>query len=538
MPPTATDPAKGDNSHLGARLDCWKEIAAYLGRGERTVKRWETDRGLPAHRVPGAGRTSVYAYTVELDEWLKSRKGRAAEGAEEAGAEVNDGDAKGSDPVPQLDNSFYVTDGLAGAVQPVPAAAPLRSNLTRHLTLAFSGLLLVALGAIAFYPAALHSAGLRLSRTIPALFAKSRPNSGQPNLAGVSDSEKSVAHDLYLKGRYEWSQRTPDSLNHALDDFMQAVVHDPGNAQAYAGIADTYDMLRIYSTMPQADAYPRAIAAARRAVELDDSLPEAHRALAFAEYWGTWNFVDAEKEFRRAIGLNPKDPLAHKWFADALSTQERYADSLEEIDKAQELDPASHSTLADKGTILFEAGKQEEGVALLKQVERAAPDLSSPHQYLMIAGFSVRDYPAYLAEGEKTAETMNDPVLKETIVSARAGYARDRERGLLKNLYATGEKYYAEGRFPRLDLALTCVRLGKKQEALQLLEEAYEHHDPFASPTALVLGSRGAWATLKDEPRYKALIKETKSPPASPKISTGSLAAVDHPPAPYAPHSR
>ena len=219
--------------------------------------------------------------------------------------------------------------------------------------------------------------------------------------------------------------------------------------------------------------------------------------------------------------------MAHKWFADALSTQERYAESLEEVNKAQELDPGSHSTLADKGTILFESGKREEGVAILKEVERAAPELGSPHQYLMIAGFELRDYPAYLAEGEKTAETMNDPALKEIIAAAGTGYTRDGERGLLKNLYMAEEKYYAEGKVSWIALALACVRLGRKQEALQLLEESYAHRDPGTSPRALLLGSGGEWAPLKDEPRFKALLRKaipSPSPGALPPTAPPALA--------------
>jgi Tfp pilus assembly protein PilF len=343
-------------------------------------------------------------------------------------------------------------------------------------------------------------------------------------LAVVSDAEEARAHELYLKGRYEWNQRTPDSLNRALDDFTQAVVHDPNSAEAYAGMADTYEMLRIYSTMPEAVFYPRAMAAASRAVELDDSLPEAHRALGFAKYFGTWNFAEGEKEFRRAIELNPRDPLAHKWFANELSAEGRMAESLGEIDKAQELDPASHSILADKGMILFRSGKMEEGSALLKEVERSDPELSSPHGYQMDFDFDLRDYTAYLSEGEKTAETRNDPVLKEIITSARAGYALGGERGLLNSLYTEEEKYYAEGRFSGVRLAITCVRLGKKQEALHLLEEANAHHYPDVLPGNLILRSRGVWAPLMNEPRFQALLKKDDGQ-AAPSRALASSAA-------------
>jgi tetratricopeptide (TPR) repeat protein len=529
----------GDSAR-GNRLDCWKEIAAYLGRSEKTVRRWETERGLPTHRAPGGGRTSVYAYTAELNEWLKLRRAQVLDAAE-AGEETAEPPAEQETPGTAIPETV-IAGRISGPAEAQPAATAGNSRIDRHgFSLGwkpvFAGILVAGAVGVAAYAVAFRSASGRIPQRISSMFGVTDPVSVHPGSSAVSDAEKRLARDFYLKGRYEWNQRNPESLNRALDDFTQSIIHDPNSAPAYAGMADTYDMLRIYSTMPQADAYSRAIGAARRAVELDDSLPEAHRALAFAEYWGTWNFADAEKEFRRAIELNPRDPLAHKWFADGLSTQGRCAESLEEVSKAQELDPGSHSTLADKGTILFEAGKRKEGIALLKDVERAAPELSSPHQYLMIAGFELRDYPAYLAEGEKTAETMNDPALKEIIASARAGYAREGERGLLKNLYTIEEKYYAEGKTSRIGLALACVRLGKKQEALHLLEEAYEHHDPATSLASLISGSGGEWTPLKDEPRFQALLKKANpsmvpgqpSPSEPPALANAQFRAAAEP---------
>ena len=278
-------------------------------------------------------------------------------------------------------------------------------------------------------------------------------------------------------------------------------MHDPAYPQAYAGLADTYDLLREYSTMPDDDAYPRAIAAARKAVELDDSLAEAHRALAFAERYGTWDFKDAEKEFRRAIELDPKDPQVRRWYANAFAVPGRFEDSLEQINKAQELDPSSNATLADKGLMLFNAGRTQEGIALLKEVERSAPDFSSPHTYL--AGISLRlgDYPAFLEEAERTAETMDDPVQKDIAAAARVGYARNGAPGLLNALYARQKQYYDEGKYPATFFAQTCVRLGKRQEALQLLEAAYARHE---SEVVAILSDPDL-LTLKEEGRYKTL---------------------------------
>ena len=526
MPPQPADRAKIVKIDRGTRLDSWKEVAAYLGRGERTVKRWESERGLPAYRVPGGGRACVYAYTAELDEWLGSEKAKGLEASREA--------AQKAEPAYGFSTSEVAVErpSLASASLPeVPASRPSKRGTW---LLAFSGLLLISIVGMAVYLADLRTADSRISARLRSLFTQSPPNPDQHVSATVTDSEKSLAHDLYLKGRYEWNQRTPDSLNRALDYFTQAIVHDPGDARTYVGLADTYLLLREYSTMPESEAYARAIAAARKAVELDDSLAEAHRALAFAETNGNWDFVSGENEYRRAIQLNPTDPLARLWFANSFASPGWLRESLAEIDRAQELDPSSHAILADKGLLLYKAGKKQEGIELLKEVERTDPEFRSPHFYLMLIGFWLRDYPTYLKEGEQAAQAVNDPVLMDTLAKARAGYALDGERGLLRNLYNAQTKYYAAGKTPGMTLARTCLRIGKKEQALQLMQEDYARH----SAAFLWCLSDPDFLSLKDDPKYKELLKKINFPALPQDVPPNILAGVANPPSrvPSEPH--
>lgn len=476
-------PEPRDKADGAPRLVGWKDIASYLGKADRTVKRWGSERGLPVHRVPGTAKTSVYAYPAELDQWLESA------GASEAESE------------PDTEEKPPITE-VKIALPSAPADSPVRAY---HRSWSAKLKWTTALAVVVVFALALDAtARLTVGASVAGIarrFLARRSLLVQHSNQSVSDSDKSQANDFYLRGRYEWNERTPDSLNRALDLFTQAIVHDPTDARAYAGLADTYDLLREYTTAKDDDTFSRAIAAARKAVALDDSLPEAHRALAYAEMYGTWDFGNADKEFRRAIALNPGDSQARLWYSNALGELGRFPEALDQMDKAQELDPSSRSILADKGLMLYNAGRTQQGLGLLKEVEQSAPDFRSPHFYLMRIDLSLRDYPDFLVEGERTAQAEDDPAMEDVIASARAGYARDRDRGLLNALYAKQKQYFREGKVHVAMFAATCVLMGKKQEALSTLEDAYNQHDI----EFLAMLSHPDLRTLKDEPRYQAL---------------------------------
>ena len=472
----------------GARLVGWKDIAAYLGKTDRTAKRWRSERGLPVYRVPGTAKTSVYAYAHEVDRWLESA--RVAEAAENTFEESDQ-----SLPIPET------AEQSLSSLDRVPLARSRARSLRKWLLVGVALLL-----ASVTLDVAIRLRAVPLASQLRRLLA-GRPSPPVSRLA-VPEAEQRLANDFYLRGRYEWNQRTPGSLHRALDMFTQAIVHNPGDARAYAGLADTYDLLREYSTDADADVFPRAIAAAKKAVALDDSLEEAHRALAFAEMYGDWNFAAAEAEFRRAIELDPRDPQARRWYANAIVLAGRFPEALAQMNKAQELDPSSHATLADKGWMLFNARRVQDGVDLLKEVERSAPDFRSPHYYLMQADLDLRDYPAFLSEGQLAAQLAGDAALGEIVASARLGYRHGGSRGLLQALYTKQKFYYAIGQFHASLLAKTCVLMGRRQEALELMEDAYRHHDV----EVLTLLSDPDLLSLKGDPRYQSLVRKIGYP--------------------------
>ena len=318
----------------------------------------------------------------------------------------------------------------------------------------------------------------------------------------------SDAEQFYLKGRFYWEKRTPDGLNKAVDFFTQAIVHDPNYAPAYVGLADCYNLMREYTLMPASEAYPRALAAAQKAVELDDQSSEAHASLAFALFWGTWNVADAEREFRRAIELNPNNAVAHHWYATYLSTVGRLAESVSEIERAQALDPASKSIVADKGDLLWVSGRRDEGTALLKQLEATEPDFISPHRYLKSIYLSNGDCPLYLEEWRKEAVLMQDSSSLKVVSAAEKGFASGGFRGMLENIRESQLKLYARGQLSPYNLAQTNSLLGNKQEALRYLKLAYDKHDEFAFQVA----GDAAFNNMRDDPAYKDLIAQVGLP--------------------------
>lgn len=497
-------PIRADNSDRIKTLVSWKEIAAFLNRAERTVKRWERERGLPVHRVPGGERGSVFAYPDELADWLRG-KSSELEAEEAATADQETGGGAGSSGASRDLPPLGETVGHSG-----------KTSEKRRIRWALIGL--AAAVAVAGFYATFGHPFRWIQKRLDAIGGNGQAGSSRPVVAPVSDTEKRLAHDLYLKGRFEWNQRTPESLNLALDDFTQAIVHNPNDAHAYAGLADAYEMLYIYGNRQDDDARDRAMAAAKKALELDSSLPEAHRAVGYAN-WRSGNVSEAEKELHLAIQLDPEDSLSHLWLSNILASQNEFVECLAEINKAQELDPGSASILAIKGDRLYWMGSRDEGIALLKAAEHSEPRLAIAHWYLAAIAFHRRDYPTYLRESGAAAQLRNEPWLEDVTAKLSAAYDRDGERGLLKAAFAVqescGPPVYQVFLVSRTRKAIDCLNHNRIAEALQLLEEANASNDKefddfreaFTSGS-LHLQDVRAVSRLAQDPRFQALMKQ------------------------------
>jgi tetratricopeptide (TPR) repeat protein len=484
----------------GKRLDSWKEIAAFFDRDERTVNRWEKELGLPVHRLPGT-KGRVYAYTEELSGWLAAPNNG---GADLPGHDHVDGRGLGS-------SSLTVTGGEratahAGALenppQEVTTLSPVRyGNPIRLLAIA-----MLVLVAIALFP--FHTGASRGPKRAGQAASSGQQGSRHGVVLASTPAHNPEAEQFYLQGRYYWNKRTPEDLNKALDYFMQAVVHDPGYAPAYVGLADSYNLLREYTLMPSSEAYPRALAAAKKAVELDDQSSEAHASLAFVSFFGMWDVTTGEREFRRAIDLDPNNPAPHQWYANALMALHRLPEALAEIDRAQALDPSSGAILADKGNILQAAGRRDEALSLLKQMENRDPSFRSVHLYLKYLYLRSQDYPDYISESRNDAVLVHDESALAVATAAEKGYAAGGSRGMFEAMLQVQKKLYAQHSVPPTTLALTFALLGNKSEALRYLKAGYEQRDG----SELFVGAYPEFNCLHHEPAYRELLARMNLP--------------------------
>ncbi len=341
--------------------------------------------------------------------------------------------------------------------------------------------------------------------------AKASAKSRQASARILHQPANREAEDFYLKGRFYWNKRTPESLNQALEAFTQAIAHDPNYSDAYVGLADCYNLLREFSAMSGNEAYFKAFAAAKKAVELAPQSSEAHASLAFVTFFGMWDSADAEKEFRRAIELDPNNAKAHHWYATFLHALNRHEEALTEIDLARKLAPDSSSILADQGELLWAAGHREQALQMLKQLEVAEPDFLSPHRYLRFAYSETGDYRNYIAELKQDALLTHDAAQSSVAEAAEKGFAQGGERGLFEAELSEQRKLYKQGKLSPYFVAQTDARLGNPHEALKYLTICFQAHDEHT----LSLSADQGFASLHRDPAFHQLLAKIGLPPVN-----------------------
>jgi TolB-like protein/DNA-binding winged helix-turn-helix (wHTH) protein/Flp pilus assembly protein TadD len=314
------------------------------------------------------------------------------------------------------------------------------------------------------------------------------------------------AYESYLKGRYFWNKRTADGLKAARAYFQQAIDEDPKYAQAYSGLADTYALLGDwqYAVMTPKEAFPKAKAAAIKALELDSTLGEAHNSLAFVLDGFDWDFDSAGKEFQRAIELNPGYATAHHWYAWHLSLLGRYDDAIAEMRKAENLDPLSLIINADFAELLGLAHSYDESIRQSRKTIEMDPNFALAHNQLAQAYLQKRMYDEAVAELQKAVKLSGDS--PTCIANLARAYVAAGKRNEAVKLLGDLKKRSNPGYSNASEIAMIYISLGDTDQAVNWLEKGYEER---FNPGVLL---RPGFDPLRSDPRFEELMRRIGLP--------------------------
>jgi TolB-like protein/DNA-binding winged helix-turn-helix (wHTH) protein/Tfp pilus assembly protein PilF len=311
------------------------------------------------------------------------------------------------------------------------------------------------------------------------------------------------AYDLYLKGRFDWNQRTEEGFTKAIDSFQQAIEKDPNYAQAYAGLADAYSLLGSMANVeiPRKEAMPKARTAALKALEIDETLAEAHTSLAFVLMHYDWDWPGAEKEFQRAIVLNPDYATAHQWHAFNLMVLGRTEDSFAEIHRALELDPLSLIINTDLAELLYCARRYDEAIRQGKKTSEMDPGFALAHAFTGLAYLEMKQFAQAIAEFQEGARVSGNRIdLWSCLAVAYALAGRSPEaRTILQQM----EKMSTQ----RFDMPVYLFRvyraLGEEDQAFFWLEKAFQDRDG----SLILLAVDPANDSLRSDPRFQNITR-------------------------------
>jgi TolB-like protein/Tfp pilus assembly protein PilF len=345
--------------------------------------------------------------------------------------------------------------------------------------------------------------------------------------AKLSGSEKTAiakrptanpeAYELYLKGRFFWNKRTGADLRTAIEYFNQALGKDPGYGLAYAGLADSYHLLPVFGAASPADSYPQAKAAAKKAVELDDTLAEAHTSLANS-LSGDWNFAESIREYERAIQLNPNYATAHHWLSNGpLLALGQFDRAIAEGKRAVDLDPLSLVINDSLGEAYFDARRYDEAIAQLRRTIEMDPRFYLAHWDLGQVWQLKGQLNEAIAEYRKAVELNDDPFVLALLgqAYARAGQREEAQR-ILARLSEEGKSRYVHA----YSFALIYLALGDKERAIDEMERAYRER---AGNEITGIKVDPLLDDLRGDPRFEALVQKVFAPKKAEADSRQSL---------------
>jgi len=516
--------ALGDHRFSGdLQLESWKEIATYLKRGIRTVQRWEAKEGLPVRRQVHEKLGTVYAYARELDTWRKRRSPQVGTAPSEdillAVLPIIDLNTKRHWFATGLTDEIITQFGRlcperlrviarTSVLQYASSKQPVR-RIANELSVSY-----VLEGTVRRHGGRVRvSAKLVAARDETQLWAETYdreltgPLAVQSYIAyqivnsialyfGVASSRPSMVfqdfavREACLRGHYFCNKRNSEYLKRGVQCFQQALHLDPNYAAAYAGLAGSYTLLGFYGDIAPQEVMPKAKAAALKAIQIDNSLGEAHSALADLTSVFDWDWVRAEHEYQKAIELNPISAPGHHWYAHYLGVVGRHDEALEEIECARRLDPFSPIIGAWAGVLSYFVRRYDSAVEALGAALDLDPHLAVARAFLGLAYEQKCMFNEAIAEAKAAVELCGGGTGFLAMLAhahAAAGHQEEAIR-VLQKLKELSKRSYV----PSYGLAVICAGIGQPDQAFHWLTRAYEE--------------RCAWLTLANvDPRLDSL---------------------------------
>ena len=531
--PENTQPDSAATALGGDRLDSWKEIAAHLGKTVRTIQRWERSKGLPVHRHGHGKNGSVYSFTADIDRWLKYEP---------------EGDRKdihsvvvlplhnlSGDPAQEyfadgMTESLIIDLGKIRALRVISRASAMRYKTLRKSLLAIGKELNVD-GVVQGTVLQVGKRVLITAKLIHALsgtqvWAESYERDIRDVLALYREVARAIAdeisvkvfplervhfnrerrvvpeaHVAYLRGRYFWNKRTPDSLRKSMAYLQRAIQLDPHYALAHAGLADAYAVLGsvFLDSIPPREAMPKALQFATKALELDTSLGEAYVTTAYIRCMYDFDWAAAEKAFQRAIAYNPGYSVAHEWYAIYLALSGRKKEALDEITCALDTDPLSLQINTASIQVQYFVGDYDSAIDCGLKTLDLDPSFSTARIFLAMAYQKSKLFKKALKEAQKAATFSSD---KAAILGCIGGcYASLGEETesfrIIKRLKQLARSRYV----PAFVLAWIYMNLRSGDKTLKYLELAYAERSSYLS----VIGVEPGLNFLRGGARFKNL---------------------------------
>lgn len=290
----------------------------------------------------------------------------------------------------------------------------------------------------------------------------------------VEEKKQLEAYGLYLKGRNAWNKRTGDDLQQAIEFFNQAIAIDPNYGDAYAGLADCYNMLVVYGRLQPKEGFPKAKDAATRALEIDESSAEAHTSMAFIKFRWDWNRAATEREFQEAIKLKPAYAPAHQWYSSYLVAIERFDEAIAEAKRTEELEPLSFVASSHLGWIYYLAGQNDKAIEQCKKILELDPSSFPARRYLGLAYEAKAMYPEAIAEFQTGVKLSGSPLMLALLGHAYAVSGKTAEaKQVLNDLQQLQDQRYVSP----YTVAAIYAGLGDQEQAFKWLETAVQERD-------------------------------------------------------------